>query len=326
MKSFREAIRRVIAGSILPRIERDGIKKLILPDQITPADCAKPMKCTQPPRWKSRRQELMVGLTGKAPYCIDYKTFIFTPGRILLLPNGVRRGPAHASVRFNDNINPNRLSSFLLVESHPSGVRLQLLRAVDEPNVLEATQQYLFLGRHFGRLATCLMEEVRSRPSNYARISRCVLMEFWERVLSATADITAGIPTPSPGFVQTRAGDKPMPDRVRAAVEFIHSHYHIHGLNLSDIAEAADTSDGYLIDQFRTSVGLTPIAYLMEIRMEAAMRLLLTDVEIKVSEVGVMVGIPDPAYFSRLFRRSNGVSPARYRKISASSIEQRKTQ
>ena len=116
-----------------------------------------------------------------------------------------------------------------------------------------------------------------------------------------------------------------MPDRVRAAVDFIHSHYHIHGLNLGDIAEAADTSDGYLINQFKAAVGLTPVAYLMEIRMEAAMRLLLTDVDMKVSEVGAMVGIPDAAYFSRLFRRSNDISPARYRRISAEAIGQRKT-
>ncbi|MDY7009757.1 MAG: AraC family transcriptional regulator [Planctomycetota bacterium] len=324
MEDVQETIRRVIRRRILPWVESNGISKLILPDQITPADCTEPIECKQPPRWRSRRQMLIVGLTGKAPYCIDNKNFIFTPGRIMLLPGGVRRGPAQTITQFVENLDPDRRSSFMVVESYLSGMWIQLLRVVPGKDKLEGTWRQLFLGRHFSRLTSCLLEEVRSRNSNYDRISRCLLMEFWVRCLG-TDTAAEGLATAPPrrpstskagrsisltAGRQTMIENKNFPERVRIAEGFIHSHYHMP-ITLDDIASAADSSVNHLGRQFKTATGMTPIQYLLEVRMEAARQLLLTDM--KISEVAGMVGIESPPYFSKVFLNSNGITPRQFR-------------
>ncbi|MCK4626353.1 MAG: hypothetical protein KAV00_13630, partial [Phycisphaerae bacterium] len=80
MKNIREAVHDVIEQRILPWVRRDGISKLILPEQITQEHCATPIKCPRPCCLRHREPILAIGLTGKAPYCIDGKTFIFTRG------------------------------------------------------------------------------------------------------------------------------------------------------------------------------------------------------------------------------------------------------
>ncbi len=328
MDNAQEAIHNVIKRRILPWVERDGIGKLILPEQITPADCAKPMKCHRPPWWVSRHQELMVGLTGKAPYCIDNKTFIFTPGRILLLPGGIRRGPDQTGFRVVEDIDPNQPSSGLWVWSYTSGAWVQLFRVVPGRDRLDVTQHYLLLGRHYGRLTSNLLEEIRSGSPNYARISRCILMEFWERCLEGISDPATGTLVTIPRYrsislatgrsislaknTPAKGRGKPVPKRVRIAMEFIHSHYRMPNINLDNIADAVDSSVNHLGRQFKDATGMTPIAYLLEVRMEAARQMLMTDM--KIFEVAYLVGIESPTYFSKVFLNSNGITPRQYRR------------
>ncbi|MCK4623847.1 MAG: helix-turn-helix transcriptional regulator [Phycisphaerae bacterium] len=101
---------------------------------------------------------------------------------------------------------------------------------------------------------------------------------------------------------------------MRTALEYIRSNYHQH-VDLEDVAEAANSSATHLRRQFKDATGMTPIQYLMDIRMAAAKQLLLTD--LKVFEVACLVGIEDHSYSGRLFRKITGVSPQKYREQTA---------
>ena len=317
--SIREMIHDCIKRRVLPRIERDGISKLLLPEQITPDDCARPMKCPHPCYLRYRGPILGIGLTGKAPYCIDGKTFIFTPGKIIFMASGAPHAPAQKTIRFTENINLNRPASFLWLLTSAPGVRLQVLRVRDKQDVLEATRHFLLLDRHFGRLMTRLAEEVRSARHNYARIARGILIEFMERCLRAIQ--TAGVGRPPRALptgrstslttdLSGKADSKPLPVTVRSALEFIDSHYHAP-ISLDNIAEAAESSVTHLCRLFKAATGLSPIQYLIDVRITAAKELLLTD--LKISEVAHLVGFDDISYFGRSFRKNNGASPRQYR-------------
>ena len=311
MKNIREAVHDVIEQRILPWIERDGISKLILPEQITPADCARPMKCKHPCTRRHREHDLAIGLTGKATYCIDNKTFIFTPGRIVLLPAGTPRVSAQKTVRFTWDLDPDRPPSMLWLTVHPFGVRVQVSHTMDNIDAMEGSWTYILMSQHFNRLITCLLEEVRSRPPNYARVGRCILLEFMERYLQADAADALTIPIRPES---TKVASEQVLDCVQTARQFIHSNYQAP-IGLDDIADAANASAHHLSRQFKTATGLPPIQYLLDLRMEAARELLLTD--LKVAEVSRLVGVEDPYYFSRLFRRINGASPLQYRRKMA---------
>ncbi|MCK4624217.1 MAG: helix-turn-helix transcriptional regulator [Phycisphaerae bacterium] len=304
MKNICEIIRDVIQQRILPSIERDGISNLILPEQIKPADCARPISCNRPCRRSYREEELAIGLFGEVTYCINNMRFIFTPGRIVLLPSGTPHMSDKVSHRRIRDFDYTKTSSVLWLHASAFGITMQIGCVTD--NSYELTPPQIFLGRNFSRLLSRLTEEVRFRPSSYTRLGRYILLEFVERCLRVATDGEV-VSTYAPEKVDL----KDLPDMVRAALEFIYSHYRM-SIGLDDIAEAADTSASHLIKRFKTALEQTPVAYLLKVRIATARELLATDLQ--VSEVARIVGIHDPAYFSRVFHRSEGISPLAYSK------------
>lgn len=99
--------------------------------------------------------------------------------------------------------------------------------------------------------------------------------------------------------------------RFMAVQEFIHANMH-RPVMLADLARAAGLHPTYFSDQFRRVVGLRPLDYLMQRRIQRAQYLLLTT-RASIKEISNQVGIQDPAYFSRVFAKACGVSPAAYR-------------
>ena len=97
--------------------------------------------------------------------------------------------------------------------------------------------------------------------------------------------------------------------------EFIHTHMHTPIL-LGDLARVARLHPTYFSDRFQELVGVRPLEYLMCRRIERAQYLLLTS-QASVKEIAAAVGIPDPAYFSRVFTRLCRVSPSAYRATPA---------
>lgn len=327
MKNIREAVHDVIARCVIPWVERDGISKLLLPEQITPADCIKVARCSRVYSGH-REHDIGIGLTGKAPYCIAGNAFVFTPGAIMFMPSGTPQSRAQMKRWHVRRLNLNKPPTVLWLTFFPFGIRVQASHMAGGTEVLESTQPYILLDRYFNMLSNRLLEEVRSRPPNYAGVGRCILMEIMQRCLRATpaavdTDVLFVAPRhrsrPSGGAPRgrkksTKAGSKQPPAQVQIAREFIYSNYHV-SITLDDISEAANVSIDHLGRLFKAATGMTPIQYLIDVRMKAAEQLLLTD--LKIHDVAHMVGVEDHHYFSRLFHRSRGVSPLAYRRKMA---------
>jgi len=95
-----------------------------------------------------------------------------------------------------------------------------------------------------------------------------------------------------------------------AVQEFIHANMS-RNIQLGDLARVAKLHPTYFSDRFQTLVGVRPLEYLMQRRMERAQYLLLTSTA-PVKEVAGAVGIPDAAYFTRAFARYCGCWPSDY--------------
>ena len=83
-------------------------------------------------------------------------------------------------------------------------------------------------------------------------------------------------------------------------------------LSLRDVARAVRVTPGHLTTVVRRRTGRTVQEWIIERRMAEA-RSLLADTDLPVGEVARRVGMPDPGYFSRLFRRTHGASPREWR-------------
>ena len=100
---------------------------------------------------------------------------------------------------------------------------------------------------------------------------------------------------------------------VYSAVDLIEKNY-FSDLRVADLAKAACTSESNLYALFKKHFGISPIAYLNRYRLSVASQM-LSKTDLGVSAIGSKVGINDPLYFSKIFKKSYGVSPREYRNM-----------
>lgn len=82
---------------------------------------------------------------------------------------------------------------------------------------------------------------------------------------------------------------------------------------IEDVVSRSDLAERSFKRRFTKATGLTPIAYVQQLRVaEAKRRLERTDAPI--DEIGWAVGYEDPAFFRRLFKRITRITPGAYRK------------
>jgi AraC-like DNA-binding protein len=96
--------------------------------------------------------------------------------------------------------------------------------------------------------------------------------------------------------------------RVRDAIE----QRYAESLTLTELAEIARLSMYHLIRAFRAEVGLTPHAYLIDVRVRRARELLRADVT--PAEAALRVGFADQAHLTRAFKARIGVAPGAYQR------------
>ncbi|MFF2481696.1 helix-turn-helix domain-containing protein [Paenibacillus sp. NPDC058071] len=81
---------------------------------------------------------------------------------------------------------------------------------------------------------------------------------------------------------------------------------------LPELAAHTGLSKQHLIYMFKQETGFPPIEYFLRMKMQKAGQLLsLTSLTVK--EIAASVGVSDPYYFSRLFKKRMGASPTEYR-------------
>lgn len=86
-------------------------------------------------------------------------------------------------------------------------------------------------------------------------------------------------------------------------------------LSLGELAAHFGYSPSRFSAIFRGETDMSPMSYFMHMKVQQACAYLeLSD--LKVNEIALRLGISDPAYFSRLFRRTMGMTPQAYRAMS----------
>jgi len=98
---------------------------------------------------------------------------------------------------------------------------------------------------------------------------------------------------------------------VLIARDYLDENYD-RGVTVAETAAYVFLSQGYFTRAFRDEFGISPMNYLMQIRIEAACRL-LTQKEIKVSGIATSVGFSSPQRFNVAFRKQKGMTPMEYR-------------
>jgi AraC-like DNA-binding protein len=99
--------------------------------------------------------------------------------------------------------------------------------------------------------------------------------------------------------------------QVRRALTLMHERS-AHPWTLDELAQHAGLSRTALAERFRDAMGDTPLNHLRVLRMQRAMRL-LAETDHRLEVVAAEVGYQDAFSFSKVFKRTVGVSPKAFR-------------
>lgn len=103
--------------------------------------------------------------------------------------------------------------------------------------------------------------------------------------------------------------------RVGTMMNFI-EHNFMNKISLDDIIRRGNMSLSTANRAFREAMDMTPIDYLMKVRLESAVKLMKTT-KLSLLEISERSGFSDSNYFSKQFRKIMGNSPRAYRKQTA---------
>jgi len=98
--------------------------------------------------------------------------------------------------------------------------------------------------------------------------------------------------------------------QVNQAVRWLSVQYP-HNISINQLAKSLGYHRTHLSKIFKQHMGVSPMQFLMQIRLDQAKSLLQSSLTIE--QVAASVGFADPLYFSKQFRKRYGESPTQYR-------------
>lgn len=244
----------------------------------------------------SRR--LLLCRSGRGTVTVNGEQFVLTTGKFILMPWH------HEIASLADHRSPFVVCSIHLVPYHP---RIPVVYSVphdDRQNCrfpqrsdisLDGLERPvagdLVYNAALGPLAEYIVSVFRRGPE--------------ENVLRTLAPLLV-----HETLLALRAGSVPMPLPLAAAVKYLEKQD--SRVSLAELSRVSRVSGSTVIRLFREHFSTTPGRYVLERKIAQAKELLL-GTEMTVESVGESVGIPNPFYFSRLFKKITGKSPRQCR-------------
>lgn len=104
-------------------------------------------------------------------------------------------------------------------------------------------------------------------------------------------------------------------EQLRPALQAMDAELADPALGLEELAERLRLSSRRLSELFRRAFGLSPYAYLLNLRIRKAKELLIGQPESTVAAIATQVGFRDASHFVATFRKRTGLTPLQYRRL-----------
>lgn len=114
---------------------------------------------------------------------------------------------------------------------------------------------------------------------------------------------------------RTASGQEPQQQEERtiaSITRYLQEHL-AEEVSLSILSEEFHLSSQYISQLFKSEIGVNFLSYLTNIRMEQAKKLLLST-SLSIAEVAEQSGYGDYRVFTKVFKKSEGITPSQYRR------------
>ncbi|MCQ6559382.1 response regulator [Paenibacillus mendelii] len=106
-------------------------------------------------------------------------------------------------------------------------------------------------------------------------------------------------------------------ERQDRTIDLVKRYIHDHlgeDLSLVRLSEVAEWNPSYLSRAFKKVTGTNVLAYIHEMKLKEAMRM-LQQPELKIHEISAELGFISPPHFTRFFKKASGQTPQDYRTL-----------
>ena len=103
--------------------------------------------------------------------------------------------------------------------------------------------------------------------------------------------------------------------RLQPVLDYIEKNF-ARVITLSDLSEKLGITSQHLCLLFRSIVNMSPIQYINRVRINKSKELMFQFREKNISEISQMVGFETPGYFTRWFKRYEGITPNTFKSIN----------
>jgi AraC-like DNA-binding protein len=98
---------------------------------------------------------------------------------------------------------------------------------------------------------------------------------------------------------------------IQEAMAFMEKNMDNAELTIDQFADALNMGRTVFYNKLKTTLGLTPIDFVQEMRIKRAVQLMKSG-DFTIVEIAYQTGFNDPKYFSRSFKKHLGSSPSEY--------------
>ncbi|SDC48812.1 AraC-type DNA-binding protein [Paenibacillus sp. UNCCL117] len=217
---------------------------------------------------------------GKLHYHLEGVHFPLAKGDMLFIPKGMRRSG------FNDPAGPHQKYSahFLL----------------DAPSRLPWPDPYK-------------PRKASARNSEYLKQRFKILAQQWTGQLPAYETIGQGIVIELLGWLAQESEAEHFSsvklELIKQVQDYLREHYR-EPVRIAELAELIDRTPNHVTQTFKEITGVTPIAYMHQLRIHTARDLIL-NTRMSIGEVSDYLGYSDQAHFNRMFKKIMGCPPSR---------------
>lgn len=273
--------------------------------------------------WQGERYEFDGGtltLRARGPFELYFRSAemdlisfsLDQPGEVLVSVNGeeIRKRtliPGHAHfhpagskvyVRFD------RGDMQIVTVAMHSSVRREMLRQMgwQETQSLSVTNMQTPMTEALGQR---LRDFVRGRPKGASMVAETLAMTALHDMLLAMSRSANG------REAATLSGDA---NPIQKALDFIDGNLH-REISLGEIAKVAGKSPFHFARIFKDALGVTPVAYVIEKRIDRS-KALLRQTDLPISVIASRCGFNSQSHYCRTFRRLEHRTPREYRRHS----------
>ena len=156
------------------------------------------------------------------------------------------------------------------------------------------------------------VQDIAKLRTAFENVYACLNYNFSDAgLLAMTAELIRLTSTIKLGLGHMEPKRQSTEKRVMATIEFMNQHLNML-LTLEELANHAGQSVSHYSRIFKQKTGQSPLNYFIQLKISKACEL-LDQTDMNVSAIAEQLGYVDPYYFSRIFKKTQGVAPAVYR-------------